>query len=72
MDLLPLKSNYLETQIGGLWQCVPWLVSLLFDSTVGAANGNVSLLLHDQYVRVVPPGDTHIPLGSKKQVKGAG
>jgi len=53
---LPRKADW------GLWQWAPWLVSLLFDSTVEASDGNMSLLLHDQYVRVVPPGDSHIPL----------
>lgn len=46
----------------GLWQWIPWLMSLLFDSSVEAAHRNTQLLLGPSYYRCTPDMPSHIPL----------
>ena len=53
---LPRSADY------GLWQWIPWLMSLLFDSSVEASHRNTQLLLGHSYFRCSPEMASHIPL----------
>ena len=46
----------------GVVQWLPWLMSLLFDSSIESTHTNVALLLGSRYLRVTPGAAPHVPL----------